>query len=233
VRGLKNSFTLQASRTRKRKQERLLELDLRLGEIFVRAQELHGEGLASPHTAAGRWQRMDAALIALSVNAPLRCGDLHRLRIGRDVVRGAEGWSLATRQAKTGHPYCIDRLWTEVGVILDTLVLDGHPETALAERLRTRDGMPLFTQDGQTPADDQWPTKVWRRHFGIGAHIVRTLWASFYAENDPAQAWAASAMLGHSDPRSRKDYEVAVQRRKAACTGQGLMANLILGIQPK
>lgn len=42
------AFRLQADRSRKRKEELLLDLDLRLGEIFLRAQDLHDQATAQP-----------------------------------------------------------------------------------------------------------------------------------------------------------------------------------------
>ena len=229
VKPLINAFARETDRTRSRKEQTLLQLGLSLGDIFERARELHRLAAEAPsHHDTALHARLDAALIGLSVNAPLRCGDLHRLRVGVELVRDAEGWRLAVEQRKTGQSYRLDRLWDEVGGFLDALVLDGRDASALRERLAVLDGCGLFSvDDGVTAVDVGWPTKVWRRHFGVGAHIVRSLWATYYAETDPTQAWMASALLGHRGACSRKAYEVEVRRTRAVAVTQAMIDGLL------
>ena len=55
-----------------------------------------------PGTRTRMRPRPEAAALALGVAAPLRIGDLHRLRVGNEIARDAGGWSLDLRTRKTG-----------------------------------------------------------------------------------------------------------------------------------
>jgi len=230
VRGLAAAFAQEANRHRSRKEATVLALDAGLGEVFERARTCRQRAAEiPPWRDAALHARLDAALLGLSVNAPLRCGDLHRLRIGRELERTTEGWRLAIDQEKTGAPYEMRRLWPEVGEMLDCLVLGGRDELHLWPRLEALSGRALFAWDDNhaEPVDDGWPTKVWRRHLGVGAHTVRSLWATHYAEEAPAESWATSDLLGHGSGRTREAYEVRVRRQRGVGRTQELIEGLL------
>jgi integrase len=215
VRTLKNGFVRQAAAGPKRKQEVIRERAPTLTEAYGRAEALHEAAAALPaHLVTAGRHRREAALLALSVNAPLRIADLHRLRLGVEIVRDAEGWRMSLRQSKTGVAYAQDRLWDLTGACLDALVLGGQPASWLGRQLDALEDSFLFSRDGgRTPLAIAWPSQVWQRHFGVSEHIVRTLWATAFAERDAENApWAAPALLGHGSGRSRKHYEVGVRR---------------------
>jgi hypothetical protein len=218
-------FERQAGGQRKRKDEWLLTHDLHVGDVYLHAQRLAAQADAlPPQQDRTLHRRLEAAAIGLSVNAPLRIGDLHRLVVGQDVVRDAEGWRLATRTRKTGAMYDAGRLWPEVEAMLDTLILDGHPPGDFWRRLEARDGTPLFSlDDGRTGVAVEWPSRVWRRHFGIGEHIIRSLWHMVCHLEEPESAWAALAQCGQRSGRTAQHYLVRVGRRLAARKGQRML----------
>jgi hypothetical protein len=228
LRQLKEGFRREAKLERTRKEEVLQEFPHTLGDIYLTAMNLLEQANEMPaHQDAAFHARMDSALIGLSCNAPLRCSDLHRLRIGREIVRDEQGWRLRLEQKKNQQRYHL-LVWPEVAEMLDALLLDGRSPEALGQRLKELDGCYLFSWDGgSTPVDDLWPTKVWIRHFGVGEHYVRSLWCSYYAEEDPDNAWAASALVGHGSERTRQAYDVNVQLRKSISTVQSLIGRLV------
>jgi integrase len=220
----------RARRQRSRKEERYMALEIGIGDVFARARELHERAETGPeHLVSTRRDRLEAALIALSVASPLRCGDLHSLRIGVDIERRAGSWSIDTVQAKTKQPYHVPELWSAVGAILDALILDGRPPDQLRARLDARHGTALFSwaDEGNTPVHPGWPSDIWRRHFGVGVHMVRTMWGSYYVDHEPARAWAATAMLGHASAASRNAYEIRARRAQAVSAVQGLIAEIV------
>ena len=228
LRQLKEGFTRESRLKRTRKEEVLQAFPHTLGDIYLTAMDLLEQAGELPaHRDAAFHARIDAALIGLSCNAPLRCGDLHRLRIGREIIRDEQRWRLRLEQKKNRQSYGLP-VWPEVAEMLDALVLDGRSPEALCQRLQELEGRFLFSWDGGLMAVDvQWPTKVWRRHFGIGEHYVRSLWCSHYAEEDPDNAWAASALVGQGSELTRRAYEVNVQRQKSMLTVQSLIQNLV------
>ncbi|NIA70355.1 hypothetical protein HBA54_17250 [Pelagibius litoralis] len=228
LRQLREGFEREAKLNRTRKEDVLLSFPYDLGDIYLKAMDLLAQAGETPaHQDAAFHARMDAALIGLSCNAPLRCGDLHRLRIGREIVRQEQSWRLRLEQKKNQQCYGVSA-WPEVAEMLDALILDGRSPVALSQRLKELEGRYLFSWDGGLAAvDGQWPSKVWRRHFGVGEHYVRSLWCSYYAEEDPDNAWAASALVGHGSELTRQAYEVNVQRRKSMSTVQSLIQQLL------
>jgi len=225
AREAKNAFAREASRTRKRKEVWLQQHDVTIGDVFARAEDLAAETEDLPAGGAEAFRRrMDAALLALSVNAPLRCGDLHSVVLGRTLIRDAEGWRLALETRKTGLHYESDQLWPEVAVILDAYLLDGAPAEQLWRRVAARDGTPFFSfDDGATGVAIRWPSKVWQRHFGTGEHIVRTLWHQLTYLTAPDKVWMALALCGQASERTAEEYRMKAGRRAVCGRAQSLM----------
>jgi len=225
AREARNAFARQAARTRKRKEIWLQQHDVTIGDVFARAEDLAAEARELPAggTQALR-RRMDAALLALALNAPLRCGDLHGVVLGRTLVRDAEGWRLALATRKTGLRYESDHLWPEVGDILDAYLLDGAPAEQLRRRVAARDGTPFFSfDDGTTGVAIRWPSQVWRRHFGTGEHIVRTLWHQLCYLTEPDKVWMALALCGQASERTAQEYRLKAGRRAVCSRAQSLV----------
>lgn len=224
LRTLRNAASRRSERERKRKEEVLLHFEHSLGDIFLRAEELAKTAAEAPTFSDLAFHcRMDAAIIGLSCNAPLRAGDLLDLRIGIELVRSDARWRLTLVQEKNKVPYG-GWIWPKVGSLIDGLVLDGHDHAALGQRLEALAGRYLFSPDGgRSHVARGWPSAVWRRHFGVGEHYIRSLWCTYYAEKDPENAWAASALLGHGSERTRRHYEVNVRRTKSIAAMQEVM----------
>ncbi len=212
-----------AKRQRKRKEDWLLRTPIRVVDCWMRAEDLLQEALSAP---PGSVERLDLALhavaIALAVNIPLRIGDLHRLQIGvhltRSLARGT--WSVDLRCEKLGNGY-VAELWPELTPFLDAVVLAGRPPGALVERIRDLDGQCLFSRHGRK-LGDTWISTVWRRHIGIGEHIIRTIWHE--EALDDADTWMALVICGQQGGTSTaRHYQVKQERRQARRRAKSLL----------
>jgi hypothetical protein len=186
---------------RKRKEEWMLTNDVGIGDVRVRAEELLDAAQAAPVASDLRArQTLDAACLALSIVAPRRIGDLHRIRIGKHLKRHADGWRLSILTAKTELAYDRTRLCPEVTPFLDAVILLDAPggEFWAGYEARCAPSTALFSGDGgRTGYDELSPTKVWIRHFEIGAHIIRSLWHQLMFECEDDEQYVALALCGH------------------------------------
>jgi hypothetical protein len=73
---------------------------------------------------------------------------------------------------------------------------------------------------GGTDCGENWPSKVWTRHFGIGAYIVRSLWHQMMYENEDDEQYIALALCGQGHGRIAMDYIVKGNRRRAERRGR-------------
>jgi hypothetical protein len=215
----------RASRgVRKRKEEWMLASGVGIGDVWVRAEELLEAAQAAPVASDLRARlTLDAACLALSIVAPLRVGDLHRLRIGEHLRRHADGWGLSIETAKTDLPYDRPRLWAEVTPFLDAVILLEAPGGDFWAGYDARSEPPtvLFSEDGgRTECGESWPSKVCTRHFGIGAHIVRSLWHQMMFESEDDEQYIALALCGQGHGRTAMDYIVRRNRRRAVRRGR-------------
>jgi hypothetical protein len=79
----------------------------------------------------------------------------------------------------------------------------------------------IFSQDlGKTDCCELWPTKVWTRHFGIGAHIVRSLWHQMMFESEDDEQYVALALCGQGNGRTGMEYIMKGNRRRAVRRGR-------------
>jgi hypothetical protein len=154
--------------------------------------------------------------------------------VGRSIPpRDDRQWSLRTVLSKTGSLYDPGAMWQELTPFLDALVLDGRPKTMLAERFRLLRGRPIFSFNDVTGCGRTWPTKVWRRHIGVGEHMVRALWHQLMHEEAADEQWIALALCGQSSPRTAEHYVVKGARiravRRARSTLQAARARRLVG----
>jgi hypothetical protein len=92
---------------------------------------------------------------------------------------------------------------------LDALLLRGLDEAFLpAVRERAiREQRPLLTLRSERKVFDQYVSHAWRRHFGTGQHISRTLVHTQLGKLGPEGVEAALASCGQRDERTRKFYQ--------------------------
>jgi len=199
-----------------------LENPVNIGDVWVRAEDLlaasHGEMAGS---AARAQAILDAACLALSVVCPLRCGDLHRIRFGTHLRRHATGWSLRITTSKTETEYDRPSLWPELTPFLDALVMLDTAQADLWRAYDEKSGQPIFSHDfGETEPYVAWPSRCWRRHFGTGEHIVRSLWHSMMFESETDEQWIALALCGQGNGRTAQAYILAGARSRASRRGR-------------
>lgn len=215
---------LRASKgVQKRKEEWMLNNDVGIGEVWLRAEELLEAAQGAPIASDLRARlTLDAACLALCVVAPLRTGDLHRIYLGKHLVRHADHWSLSIQTEKTGRPYRRSRLWPEITPFLDALILldvaGSDPWVSCDASLLTR---PLFSEDGgQTALGKTWISQVWTRHFKIGAHVIRSMWHQMMFESEDDEQYIALALCGQGHGRTAMHYVIAGNRNRAVRRGR-------------
>lgn len=208
----------------KRKEEWMLANELGIGDVWVHAEELLEAAMAAPPASASRLRlTLDAACLAFSIVAPLRIGDLHRLRIGEHLERCADGWSLSIVTEKTGAPYERPRLWPELTPFLDAIILLSAPggDFWSGYDARSMPSTTVFSRNlGKTDCHLGWPSKAWRRHFGIGAHIVRSLWHQMMFESEDDDQYIALALCGQGNERTAMEYIMKGNRVRARRRGR-------------
>lgn len=118
---------------------------------------------------------MESALMALLFARPIRAADIQNLIVGDTIWRDTRGWHLEIGASKNGADLQ-SQFWDAVTPFLDGSVLQGAEEESLWSRYEARKGGPFFAHFDQKPLSYCWATEVFHKHFGIGCHIIRTLW---------------------------------------------------------
>lgn len=230
---LQKRYDRAARRERKRKDVWAAKSGKGLGDVWVKAEELLSLSEVAPGGSALRARlTLDAACLALSVVCPLRCGDLHRIVIGSELSRHAEGWSLHIVTRKGERPYHRPELWPELTPFLDALIMLDMTGSDLWEAYEGKRGMALFSRDGgvSTPGTS-WPTRCWHRHFEIGAHIIRSLWHSLMFESENDDQWIALALCGQGNGRTAKHYILEGRKKQSARRGRAKLRGLRHGLE--
>lgn len=169
---------------------------------------------------------LHASAMALSVNVPLRVGDLHRFRFGHEIQRSSEGWSVRTEIRKTDDEYENPWLWPETTKFLDELLVLDVAGGDLWREYDRRNGTPVFSQDGGiTGLSAEWISDVFYAHIGTGQHIIRTLWHQMAYESDADLAWVAEVLCGQKGARTKLEYRERNARGKAVRTGRKSLAD--------
>ncbi len=160
----------------------------------------------------------EAAIIAIWTLLPLRLGD-GQLLWERDVQFDDSRYRVDIETSKEDEPLrgALHRVLTP---FLDPLVLRGLDPVWLGEmRRRALDGqLPLFRDVKGRKLARSYPSKVWRDHFGTGAHISRARVHTELGQLGPEGVEAALALEAQRDPRTAAHYQgkavAADQRRK-------------------
>lgn len=215
---LKNRYGRAGRKESKKKERWMLATDAEVQDVWIKAEDLLEIAAA---TAVGSARRaaliLDAACLALSVVCPLRCGDLHRICFETHLRRHADYWSLEIDTEKTGYEYVRSELWPELTPFLDAVVMLDMPECDFRDAYARKEGLPIFSRNGgQTEPHVSWPTRCWHRHFGIGEHVIRTLWHTMMFASEDDDQWIALALCGQGNGRTAVEYIVAGNRRRAS-----------------
>lgn len=213
---------------RKRKDAWMLENNVSVADVWEHAEELLELGLGS-HLGTARRARTirDAACLALSIACPLRCGDLHRISFGTHLRREDAFWELKITTAKTGTIYHRPALWPELTPFLDALLMLDLPASSLRDAAESKAGQQIFSLTGaDSDLGVAWPSRCWRRHYGTGEHIVRTLWHDMMFESEDDEQWIALALCGQRGARTHLHYVVEGRHRRAARSGRAKIRNL-------
>ncbi len=207
---------------RKCKHDWLLNNRTDIGKVWEAAEDLLDKSRKAKAGTSRRYLlALHAAAIALPIAVPLRIGDLHRLQIGKEIVRDANGWALAIVTKKTTSEYERPELWPELTKFLDELLIMEAPGGDLWAGYDRREGTPLFSRDGGVTAlSADWISDVWYEHVGIGEHIIRTLWHEVAYDSDTDRTWMALALCGQKGRRTADEYREAGKRRRAVRAGR-------------
>ena len=169
----------------------------------------------------------EAAVIALWTLLPLRLRD-GQLRWGRDVRWGGERWRVDIETGKTHEPLS-GRLHRRLTPFLDALVLRGMDPAWLGE-LRGRamaEEFPLFRAAGGRMLARGYPSSVWRKHLGTGAHISRSRIHTELGQLGPEAVDAALALNAQSDFRTTGSYRGKAVDRAMRRKGQDMIEALM------
>lgn len=207
---------------RKHKHDWLLRNPTDIGQVWALATSLLEQSrTAKAGTARCYLLALHAAALALPIAAPLRIGDLASLRIGSEIVRDANCWSMTLVTQKTGASYEQPELWPELTPFLDALIKLEAPGGELWTGYDRRLGTPLFSRDGGgTGLTADWISDVWYEHVGIGEHIVRSLWHETAYDSDVDRTWMALALCGQTGRRTANEYREKGKRVRAVQAGR-------------
>jgi hypothetical protein len=159
-------------------------------------------------TVTWRMTRLnDAASLALFVLLPVRLSDTC-LVWGKHIVWDGTGYFVAFITNKTRAPVR-RRLPDFLTPVLDALLLRGLDEAFLpAVRERAiREQRPLLALRSEHKVFDEYVSHAWRRHFGTGQHISRTLVHTQLGKLGPEGVEAALEACVQRDERTRKFYQ--------------------------
>ncbi len=172
----------------------------------------------------------EAGVVALWTLLPLRLRD-GQLRWGRDV-RHDSRYRIDIATAKEDVPLR-GALHEVLTPFLDALILAGMDPVWLDEMRRRAmdDQLPLFRAVNGRQLAASYPSTVWRKHFGTGAHIARSRVHSELGQLGPEGVRAALALNAQSDPRSAEAYQsqavAAALRRRGQDMIDGLLAECL------
>nr|WP_321443462.1 hypothetical protein [uncultured Cohaesibacter sp.] len=224
---LRKHYNRLAAKEPKRKVRFLLTNPNDIGKVLLRAEELLDEARGAP---LGFFHRiklfLDAAALALSIVAPLRISDLHRLEVGVHLIRHNDGWEMNIETQKTGGEYHRSLLYPEITPFLDALIMEDAPGRHIEAGYTARIGTPIFSRDnGRTGLSGDWISDVWFEYFGCGAHISRTLWHEEVHDENSSKTYIALELCGQKDPKTANQYLVRDMRKRNFQKGKQLRSN--------
>lgn len=183
--------------------------------------------VAPAHSAEAEKRRQTAAILAVAINMPPRTGDMSAWVLGRDLLRLPSGcWRLDWRQQKTLARADAGLLWPEVGLILDDLILAGHPDRLVHLRYEMLAGRNWLTHVTEPPGH-RLPSDRVQAAIGLPLHDLRTIAADLLRETDPAVARRLVAgLLGHKTARAGDAYRALADGEAAALEWQKIRQGL-------
>lgn len=219
-------YTRRGTRQRKRKHDWLLQNPTDIVRVWDLAEDVLALSRAAPAGSCRRARlACEAAVLALSVNMPLRCGDLHRLQVGQEITRDADGWRAELVTGKTGDDYEMPALWPETTRFLDEILILEAPGGDMWRGYDGRVGTPLFSCNGGTTAlSAEWVSEVFYDHVGTGQHIMRSLWHQLAYDNEEDLTWMALALCGQRGKRTAGQYHQRHARVKSVRAGRQVLA---------
>ena len=192
---------------------------------------LAAELLAQSEAATRRTTRLrlltEAAVLAIWILLPLRLGD-GQLLWGRDMRFDGARYRVDIETRKEEEPLR-GALHEVLRPFLDALVLHGMDPVWLPQ-MRERaivEELPLFRAVNGRQLAESYPSRVWRQHFGTGAHISRTRVHSELGQLGPEGVEAALALNAQRDPRTAADYQSDAVERALRRRGQDMVDSLL------
>lgn len=173
----------------------------------------------------------EAAVVALWTLLPLRLRD-GQLLWGRDIRFDGTRYRVDIETGKEEEPLQ-GALHPVLTPVLDALVLRGMDPAWLDElrRRAMKEGLALFRASNGRMLAASYPSKVWRRHFGTGAHISRSRIHSELGQLGPEGVEAALALNAQRDARTAASYQSAAvevaRRRRGQDMVDGLLAEAL------
>lgn len=215
----------------KKKEARIEALNERggYGHILEHLLAVFDAADAAPaHSALAEQQRQTAAILAVAINMPPRTGDMSGWMLGTDVIRLPSGvWRLAWRQEKPDWRADAGDLWPETCLILDRLILAGHPDRFVHLRYEMLVGCNWLTLIPEVPGR-RLPSERVRAAIGIPLHDLRTVAGDILRDIDPAAARTLIAgLLGHKTTAAGDDYRAQSTGEAAALEWQTIRQRLI------
>ena len=166
-------------------------------------------------------------MLAIWILLPLRLGD-GQLLWGRDMRFDGARYRVDIETRKEEEPLR-GALHEVLRPFLDALVLHGMDPVWLPQ-MRERaivEELPLFRAVNGRQLAESYPSRVWRQHFGTGAHISRTRVHSELGQLGPEGVEAALALNAQRDPRTAADYQSDAVERALRRRGQDMVDSLL------
>nr|WP_321444799.1 hypothetical protein [uncultured Cohaesibacter sp.] len=205
-------------------------------DIYRLACQLLKDSSTATHRKTKNKLRNQAAVIALWLFIPLRLTD-GLLRWGDDITYDAETgrYKINVATNKTGQSIRAS-LHPKLSRFFDALVFDEvNPEVGTGwlnqERQRLIEAKaPVFHDHLGKMYVKKRPSKIWREHFGTGAHIARTMAHTELGKRGAKGVAMAMALCAQRDIKTRLAYQADALHDALFKESQSLMDQLVADI---
>ena len=218
-----NAFKHEAKSDVRRKEVKLAAQPLDLVGIAETAHVLLHKAPTQDHIRVRRRDYILAASMALLTKLPLRKSDVQNARVGRELCRNSEGWTVSLNTSKTGADIT-RRLADELTPYLDAVLLMGVGACHLWTVYQDRVGTALLGNPAQSwkPFGKNWLLENMQAVTGHGPHVVRSLIYDAIVADPSLDLKVAQALCGHAHETSRKFYELNADRYRRAQASERL-----------